>query len=113
LFYRFYRLKLISFFIPVRKDRKAWAFYNIYLRRHVKLNLRPSAFICGFGKLGQVILTETSARIASNYNLAQVMTRSISRFPGAFMSAVIESIVGMSSFKRMSPACIAIIGIGH
>jgi hypothetical protein len=50
----------------VRKDRKTWAFYFIYLRRHVKLNLRSSAFICGFGKPGQVILTDTSARIASS-----------------------------------------------
>jgi hypothetical protein len=33
------------------------------LRRHIKSNLRPSAFICGFGKHRHVILTDTSARM--------------------------------------------------
>jgi hypothetical protein len=39
---------MCAFHRKVRKDRKAGAFYDIDLRRHVKSNLRPSAFICGF-----------------------------------------------------------------
>jgi len=55
---------LRAFYRKVCKDRKAGDFYDICLRRHVRLNLRPSAFICGFGKHRHVILTDTSARIA-------------------------------------------------
>jgi len=46
-----------------QRSQSLRAFYYTYLRRHVELNLRSSAFICGFVKPWQVILTETSARI--------------------------------------------------